>query len=361
MPTYKDKNNKWYCQFYYTDPDTGKRKKKLKRGFTRKKDAKQWEEDFLDSLPKHNSFLFRDLVAQYLEKQRDVWKPSTYYIFSGQIESKITSYFGDMDIHEITVDTVEEWHRYLRSQTTTHGAPLSSSSIALSHRQLSSIFNYGIKRGLLERNPAALAGNVKTKKRTVTFWTAAEFNRFITTFDPDDMLHTVYMTLFYTGMRLGELLALQIKDFDYQTRTIRITKTLHVINGEVVIQTPKTAAGDRVVIINQSLADEIRDYLSRLYDYKESDRLFYVSKKKVEQYMVTHAEMAGVKRIRVHDLRHSHASLLIEMGYQPILIAERLGHESPQMVLKVYGHLYPSKHSEVADRLETIWNSIESF
>ena len=97
----------------------------------------------------------------------------------------------------------------------------------------------------------------------------------------------------------------------------------------------------------------IRDYADRLVDYEPTDRLFYFMKHFLSYEMDRGCAASGVKRIRVHDLRHSHASLLIEMGYSPQLVAERLGHENIQTTLQTYSHLYPNKQEEVSSRLET--------
>ena len=96
----------------------------------------------------------------------------------------------------------------------------------------------------------------------------------------------------------------------------------------------------------------IKDYADRLYGYDPSDRLFEVTKHYLKHEMERGCKKTGLREIRVHDLRHSHASLLIELGFAPLLISERLGHESVTTTLEIYSHLYPTKHGEVADRLE---------
>ena len=126
-------------------------------------------------------------------------------------------------------------------------------------------------------------------------------------------------------------------------------------DGEVVITPPKTAKSNRTVTIPGFLCDIIREYENRLYGIKKADRIFPSGKTTFASQLEHHAEIAGVKRIRIHDLRHSHASYLIELGFPPILIAERLGHDNANVTMSIYAHLYPSKQSEVADRLEKIF------
>ena len=109
-----------------------------------------------------------------------------------------------------------------------------------------------------------------------------------------------------------------------------------------------------LITLPKFLCELIQDYSSRLYDYEPNDRLFHVTKYFLHHEMDRGCKKSGVKRIRIHDLRHSHASLLIEMGFSPLLISERLGHENIETTLQTYSHLYPNKHSEVADKLELL-------
>ena len=96
----------------------------------------------------------------------------------------------------------------------------------------------------------------------------------------------------------------------------------------------------------------IKDYASRLVDYEDGDRLFDVTKGFLYHEMKRVCEKSGIKKIRIHDVRHSHASLLIELGTNILLVSERLGHEDVETTLEIYGHLYPHKDEEVAGRLD---------
>ena len=98
----------------------------------------------------------------------------------------------------------------------------------------------------------------------------------------------------------------------------------------------------------------VKEYSSMLYDYKPTDRLFTVTKSYLTHEMQRGCKLSGVKKIRIHDLRHSHASLLIELGFAPLLISERLGYENIETTLNTYSHLYPNKHGEVAETLSKL-------
>ena len=162
-----------------------------------------------------------------------------------------------------------------------------------------------------------------------------------------------FMTLYWTGMRLGELLALNPKDVDLKKRTIAITKSYQRLGKKDVITPPKTSKSKRVITIPEFLAADIKDYMDSLYDLQEDDRLFPITKYYLEHEMQRGIKESGVKRIRVHDLRHSHISLLIDMGFSAVAIADRVGHESIDITYQ-YAHLFPSKQTEMADRLDDL-------
>ena len=153
-------------------------------------------------------------------------------------------------------------------------------------------------------------------------------------------------------MRVGELCALTPADVNLVGHTITINKTFQRINGRDVIWPPKTPKSNRKITLPQFVCDMVKDYADKLYGYNPSDRLFEVTKHYLKHEMERGCKKTGLREIRVHDLRHSHASLLIELGFAPLLISKRLGHESVTTTLEIYSHLYPTKHGEVADRLE---------
>ena len=143
------------------------------------------------------------------------------------------------------------------------------------------------------------------------------------------------------------------KDVDLEKRTITITKSYQRLCKKDVITPPKTPKSKRVITIPEFLAADIRDYIDSLYELQENDRLFPITKYYLEHEMQRGIKESGVKRIRVHDLRHSHASMLIELGFSPLEIANRLGHEKVETTLNTYAHLYPNKQTKLAERLDS--------
>ena len=190
----------------------------------------------------------------------------------------------------------------------------------------------------------------KKKNREMLFWTKAEYLKFAESMMDKPMSYYAFEMLYWCGIREGELLALTPADFDFEKGTVSISKTYNRLNGQDVITEPKTAKSNRVITMPQFLVDEIQDYLKMLYDVGENDRMFPVTKSYLHREMDRGAKEAGVQRIRIHDIRHSHVSLLIDMGFSAPAIADRVGHESIDITYN-YAHLFPSKQTEMAVKL----------
>ena len=262
------------------------------------------------------------------------------------VELKILPYFGNKRVNDITAADIRQWQNELIKMG------YSPTYLKTINNQLSAIFNYAVRYYDLKSNPCAKAGSMgKSKAEEMDFWTGEEFRRFIDSVMNKRLSYMAFMTLYWTGMRLGELLALNPKDVDLEKRTISITKSYQRLGKKDVITPPKTPKSKRVITIPEFLAADIKDYMDSLYDLQEDDRLFLITKYYLEHEMQRGIKESGVKRIRVHDLRHSHASMLIELGFSPLEIANRLGHEKVETTLNTYAHLYPNKQTKLAERL----------
>ena len=190
------------------------------------------------------------------------------------------------------------------------------------------------------------------------FWTQEEFEAFIEAVRDKPLSYYAFLTMYWTGVRLGELLALTPGDFDMENKTLSITKSYQRIAGKDVITEPKTPKGKRVITLPDFLVSELTEYIGKLYGIMKDGRLFGVTKSYLEKEMQRGVKKSGVKKIRLHDIRHSHASLLIsKLGAQPKLVADRLGHEKIQTTLSIYSHLYPDQARSLADKLDELFES----
>ena len=191
----------------------------------------------------------------------------------------------------------------------------------------------------------------KKKNREMLFWTKEEYLKFADAMMDKPLSYYAFEMLYWTGIREGELLALTPADFDFEKRTVTINKSFQHLNGRDIITSPKTEKSNRIIQLPKFLCDEMQDYLKMLYDVGLEDRMFPVTKSYLHREMDRGSKQAGVKRIRIHDIRHSHVSLLIDMGFSATAIADRVGHESIDITYN-YAHLFPSKQAEMADKLD---------
>ena len=203
----------------------------------------------------------------------------------------------------------------------------------------------------MKENPAAKVGNMgKARSREMLFWTQDEYQKFAFAVMDKPVSYYAFEMLYWCGIREGELLALTAGDFDFERGTVTINKSYQRIDGRDVITEPKTPKSNRVIKMPDFLIEEIKEYLAKLYGLQKNDRVFNITKNYLHREMTRGADEAGVKRIRIHDLRHSHISLLIEMGYSAVAIADRVGHESINITYN-YAHLFPSTQTDMADKL----------
>lgn len=299
MKAEKDKKTgKWLIQYRYTDWQ-GKRRKSTKRGFATKREAEEWLRNFLITQKADFDMKFEDFWKMYCADMETRLREHTMRTKKYIVELKILPYFGNKRVNDITAADIRQWQNELIK------IGYSPTYLKTINNQLSAIFNYAVRYYDLKSNPCAKAGSMgKSKAEEMDFWTGEEFRRFIDSVMNKRLSYMAFMTLYWTGMRLGELLALNPKDVDLEKRTISITKSYQRLGKKDVITPPKTPKSKRVITIPEFLAADIKDYMDSLYDLQENDRLFPITKYYLEHEMQRGIKESGVKRIRVHDLRH---------------------------------------------------------
>ena len=139
-----------------------------------------------------------------------------------------------------------------------------------------------------------------------------------------------------------------------ENKRVSVTKTYARLKGEDIFLPPKTPKSERSVPVPDFVLEHLKDFVSRLYEYEPDERLFPFTKATLTHEMINTCKVAGVTPIKIHGLRHSYASMLIEQGCAPLLVSELLGHESVSTTLEIYSHLYPNKHDEVLKKLESL-------
>lgn len=348
MPAYKDpKRGTWYASFYYTDWH-GVRKLKKKRGFARKKDAEQYEREFLHKEAGDCDMTFGSMVDLYMADMATRLRENTMETKRNIMERWVLPSFSSRKLAEITPSMIRRW------QADVLGKGISPTYAKTIHNQISALFNYACRYYGLRENPARKAGSMGEKRATKkNFWTPENFEMFIG-FVPQYPARVGLATLFWTGLRIGELLALTPADVDLEAGTLTVSKSFQLIKGKAVVTAPKTEKSRRVVPLPSRMVDALKTYEKSLYDLQPTDRLFPYTKSYFHKQMEAGCQASKMQKIRLHDLRHSHASMLIHMGVPVLLVSERLGHENIETTLQTYGHLYPTQTTEALEKMDSM-------
>ena len=356
MPAYKYtlKNGKimWYAAFNYTDW-TGEYKHTCKRGFKTQREAKEYERSFMDKQNNSSDILFSSLVENYFKDMEHRLKPTTIQNKRFIIDTKIMPYFQKQKICDIDTIKIRKWQNELISFRDDKGKTFAKTYLKTINNQLSAIFNYAVAHYNLKSNPCKIAGSMgKSKAKEMNIWTREEYELFSSVIDKSAM-KLAFDILFWTGIREGELLALTPADI-LPNRRINIIKNYAKVDQQDLLLEPKTDRSKRCISIPDFLYNDIQTYISKLYGIEDNNRIFYFSKSALDKEIKRYAKKAGLKPIRVHDLRHSHASMLIDMEVNIKEISNRLGHESIKTTLDIYAHLYPDKDTELAENLNNL-------
>ena len=304
MPAYKDTNGTYFVSFYYED-FRGVKKRKMKRGFARRRDALDWERRFLLQSTADLNMRFSDFVEIYRNDKQMRIRESTWESKNNMIDLKILPYFKDRPINTIEPKDIIAWQNEIMNLKKPNGEPYSTTYLKSIHSQLSAIFNHAVRYSRLQKNPAEIVGNMgKDSHKEMLFWTKDEYLKFAKVVMDKPTSYYAFEVLYWCGIRLGELLALTASDFNFERQTLTINKSLQNIKGNIIITPPKTPKSNRTIKIPQFLVDEMQDYIKSLYGLEPDDRIFPISKAYLHHEMNRGAKAAGVKRIRIHDLRH---------------------------------------------------------
>lgn len=342
------------------DAVTGKRMQKKKRGFRTQAEAKKWYDEYMAKHSKKavtngltltlKQFLDSYFVPDYQNKVQT----RTFMTFKSKLLR--LDYFYKMKLVDIQAIHVKNWHTLLFENG------LSNNYVKDLHQSLKEILDMAMRLGIISENPARIAKNVSRTKAKVDFWTREEFERFINTFEKDDVLeHLKFVTclfLFMTGLRMSEMQALTWQDIDFEEKSFVVSKSIFYQNrNSWHINQTKTASSTRKIYLDDTTLQELLEWREHQKKIGQIDFIFSyncmpITKTMLKKAIVTHSKQANVKAIRIHDLRHSHASLLLSLGTNDLELQNRLGHANIQTTLGVYSHLRPTAMKEVADRLE---------
>ena len=269
------------------------------------------------------------------------------------LKNRILPTFGHQAVKDITPIMIRTWQNEQLM-------PKYKKSTAIDTcRVFGTMLEFAVRYYGLPSNPMRVAGTVRypnsSDEDIIHFWTQEQFEQFIVLVR-EPMHHLIYEMLFWLGIRIGELCALRLKDIDFDKGMVHIERNkVHIFGVGDVFQTPKTATSRRTIGMTEKLKEELQEYVQTLYEPKPDDLLFPRSANSIGRYFrETQKRNNFEPRIRLHDLRHSHASLLLNMGIPAKAIADRLGHANEIMLFRTYGHMYLGQRDELVAKLNQL-------
>ena len=293
----KDPNGTWRIQYRWTDW-TGTKKKSQKRGFKTKKEAEEWYAHFMLQQSSDPTMTLADFWEIYKADMEKRLRKTTMKQKEYVMNDKVLPYFGKTLINEITAPMIRKWQGEMMEKG------FKPTYLKTIHNQLSAILNYAVNLYDLRSNPCRKAGSMgKSKADERPYWTLEEFQKFSDAimYKQDSLI--AFQILFWTGMRIGELLALQVKDIDFEQGRLTVDESLTRLDGEDLIMAPKTESSVRVITIHKELQEELKEYIATLYHVRPGTRLFAGRTKSFfEHEMERGIKLAGVKKITVHVL-----------------------------------------------------------
>ena len=377
MTVKKAKNGTWTIDI--SDgfhPVTQKRIRIIRKGFKTKKEALDIEQHIrvVELREKRFDFLVTtDMLFNILEEEDRQNNRKISYISTqkNNYERHIKPYFKDTNLNKLSYEHIFEFREHLKAKSKKQksNSTLSPNTVNKIMILLKKIFDTGVRKSLIDKNPVDNLRKLPISKPTINFWGVEEFNEFRKLITKDEISYDLFFTIaFFTGMRMGEILALNWYDINLITSTIHVTKTAYFVNNENHINSTKTRAGTRLITINNKLTVMLTDWKEKQIDLlkeftTDTDSLQIIQStpititknmvdKKFKQIL---SRNNNLKKIRIHDLRHSHASLLINQGEDYLVVKERLGHASITTTIDTYSHLYPSKQKNLANKLDDIF------
>lgn len=340
MPVYKDKKRgSWYVSFSYKDPLTNTYKKRLKRGFTSQKDAKQWErENYNVESYVGRSYTFREIA----EKWEDSIQASNVTLSKHKEHLQFRfRLLTDKPIDKISKTDLIEWRSELAKSdysTRTKNATISF---------VKSVFRFGTEMYDIP-NTASILKNLKQSDdellHEMNVWTPEEFNKFISCIDTP-VYRVFFEFLYWTGCRRGEAVALQKTDVTDGWVNIRYSQR----SNKEGLKPTKTKQ-KRKIQLDHLLLRDITPYLSTPGPYLFGGETG-LGPTTIDRYFKEGIKKSGVKPIRIHDLRHSHATWLINNGVNIVAVSKRLGHATVEQTLKTYTHLLESSDQAMMSKI----------
>lgn len=359
--TVKKDGSSWYFVLTVGKKDNGKPKQIKKRGFKTKQEAQKAMNELEHSINQGtyvepSKMLFKEYMERWLDDRQTRVRKQTVETYSWIVTKHITPYLGSIELSKLNAMVIQE----LLTQLTKEKR-LSDENIQKVYTLINASLNQAERWGLIAKNPASLVDRPKATRKEIMVWDIPEVLTFLE-HAKGSRYYIAFLLAITTGMRQGEILALRWKDVDFENGVLRVTQILSH-DGKEILPYTKTKAGTRTIDLPEETIAELKKHKVKISKEKLAmGPVIYTDLDLVvcsEQGTPTNAGnirraynsailKATVPKIRFHDLRHTHATLLLKQGVNPKIVAERLGHADTRITLDTYSHLLPSMQKETA-------------
>lgn len=303
-------------------------------------------------LPNDDQTTVSQFLAVYMETVgTQTLRPRTQEIKESLVRVHINPALGGIKLKDLRPDHLQSFY----SQRLEAG--LSKRTVQLLHVTLRTALKQAVRWGLITRNVTDFVQAPRPVKKAPTFLTKEQLTKFLESVR-GHRWYLIYLLLIYGGFREGEVLGIHVEDCDMVNRVINVRHAVITLKGGVFLTEPKTETSKRAVTLPKVASEELKKHLDQLH--RTQGLIFTTSAgtpihpRNFIRHFKAALQEAGLPDIRVHDLRHSHASLLLASGVNPKLVQERLGHASITLTLDTYSHVIPSLQEEVAKRLDDL-------
>ena len=307
-------------------------------------------------------------LAEYLERwlKEYVWPnlaPRTAEGYQYIVRNHLIPSLGKIPLTQLKPEHLQRLYSEKLSAGRFDGnGGLSKRSVRYIHVTLHKALKSAAKQGIIGRNPADAAESPRPQRREIQTMNESDIHIFLE-FAKSTPYHALFYLALFTGMRRSELLALHWCDIDLLLCQLSVTRTIHQLhNGNIVFSPTKTDKSQRSIALSPSTAIILREHREQQKNFRQmlgltltKDDLIFCQAdgKPLLPDSITHAWMklarrTGLKGIRLHDARHTHASLMLKQGVHPKIVQERLGHASIQITLDTYSHVAPGLQEAAA-------------
>ena len=347
------------------DPATGKRRFVTKAGFTSERAARRALANAVAQadegrLVARNGYVVSEWLAEWLDRAALDLRPTTVAGYE-RAAVKVNAAFGQMRLQELTPLMVERLYASLLK------SGLSAKTVRHTHAFLRSALKDAERLGLVNRNAAAAAKAPRVHRKEQQTWTPEQLSEFLNG-TVAERLHPVFLLLATTGLRRGEVAGLRWADVDLDAGVLSVVHTLTTVKGNVTESTTKTIKSRRQVALDSVTvavlkAHRIRQNEERLFVgpawtdhgfvFAEPDGSF-LHPDKISRRLRKLVQDSALPYVRLHDLRHTHATLALRAGIHPKIVSERLGHATVGITLDLYSHVSPGLDQQAAEKVAAL-------